>query len=107
MVKGGRMMEEIKWAIVDKKTGKFLVSKLYTHKGTAQNVLNRGGFYLRDTHEPMVVGLNTALGLALTKAQLIPIEITCDNEDCDKPVTAKGLCMNHYKKERRRINGRN
>jgi len=62
-------MEESKWAIVDKKTGKFLVSKLYTHRGTALNILNKGHFYIPDLHEPVVVGLNQALGLALAKAQ--------------------------------------
>lgn len=62
-------MEETKWAIVDKKTGKFLVNKLYTHEGTAKNILKKGGFYLPNTHEPVVVGLNQALGLALAKAQ--------------------------------------
>jgi hypothetical protein len=62
-------MEKTMWAIVCKKTGEFLIHKLYVHKGTADNMLNKGGFYLPDRHEPVVVGLNQALGLALAKAQ--------------------------------------
>jgi hypothetical protein len=62
-------MEEVKWVIVCKNTGEFLKDKIYTHKGTAENVLKKGGFYLPSRHNPVVVGLNTALGLALAKAQ--------------------------------------
>lgn len=53
-------MDETKYIIVDKKTGEILKSKIYTHEGTANLQVKKGGFYLSH-QEPVVIGLNTAL----------------------------------------------